>query len=578
MNNTPPIKGGQTPKLKVSREAIAIKERIAFSLTKLMTVDPSEFDTRYKNILTLVDENIIDTYIKSCFWDPSKSHYCMMTSAGNFNVHPKIDAPRFFSRDYGKICNVAILETHFDTALDSGVPRIKGLSAGAYLKKLKSIAFEEISMHVRDERQRSMLEMRVDMFATKPHIELSRNTACLYFCHEPYVLSNNSKEFLSNLNEQEITAVIDEYKQHFPGLDNFLTMVVSARFAIDRKKAFVWLNADSDWGKGFMLGAFDALGVVVTTSVAEIEKAIEGSPIGKTMYDFQSCLILAVDEFKSVKSELKQLEGQIQLAPKNMLTQKVEVYTKLFMSAEGVDSLAGDNGVEDQFANRFSLLNYKGNMKTLKYFKQYGRAVYNACVQDYIATVLNRKIAKLVSLGRTKSTVIADDYLDKYHGENGIDKKYGRLSGKLSELAVSIITWAKTIYHESNGYKHEDTASIIGSYRHGEGEIMYCVHSTSVDKVIGDYIHHMVPHSSKATLSKKKAELKELMLLTPEEAAEAGLSERPRVCFGRSQKRTQKRVVWLKSDNSFDADDEENEKAVSNGYGEDEVELNKLPF
>jgi len=56
-----------------------------------------------------------------------------------------------------------------------------------------------------------------------------------------------------------------------------------------------------------------------------------------------------------VKSELKQLQSQITLSPKNQLSCTVEIFAKVFTSAESVGSLVTENGVEDQFANRMSI-------------------------------------------------------------------------------------------------------------------------------------------------------------------------------------------------------------------------------
>ena len=60
------------------------------------------------------------------------------------------------------------------------------------------------------------------------------------------------------------------------------------------------------------------------------------------MSNFKRAFILAVDEFKSARSELKQLQSEISLSPKNQLSQSVEVFAKLFLSAEEVPSFASE--------------------------------------------------------------------------------------------------------------------------------------------------------------------------------------------------------------------------------------------
>ena len=66
---------------------------------------------------------------------------------------------------------------------------------------------------------------------------------------------------------------------------------------------------------------------------------MSGAPVGLSADNFKRAIVLWVDEFKSVKSELKQLQNEIELSPKNQVRQSVAIYTKLFTSAESVASL-----------------------------------------------------------------------------------------------------------------------------------------------------------------------------------------------------------------------------------------------
>ena len=113
---------------------------------------------------------------------------------------------------------------------------------------------------------------------------------------------------------------------------------------------------------------------------------------------FKRAFILAMNEFKTVKSEIKQLGSYLELSPKNQLRTRVQIYTKMFMSAESVASLVGENGVEDQFANRMSMI--KGNEKLTDralYKADQGR--YFRSVQGYVAGELNRLIGEYQALG-----------------------------------------------------------------------------------------------------------------------------------------------------------------------------------
>ena len=70
--------------------------------------------------------------------------------------------------------------------------------------------------------------------------------------------------------------------------------MVAARFSQDRKKAFLWLKAPSDWGKGILMDALADLGLVVYISVKEVERMFDGNPVGKSMQDFKRAFVLFV--------------------------------------------------------------------------------------------------------------------------------------------------------------------------------------------------------------------------------------------------------------------------------------------
>jgi hypothetical protein len=218
-------------------------------------------------------------------------------------------------------------------------------------------------------------------------------------------------------------------------------VLVAARFAGDRKKAYLWLFATTDWGKGILLGALSQLGLVVNLHVKEVEAMFEGKPVGRSPLDFKRAFVLAIDEFKTVKAELKQLQSIIELAPKNQLTSSVEVFTKLFLSAESVASLVGENGVEDQFANRMSIFREHGSIEDRPLFIKVGKDAYRNAMASYIAEKINQAVARLRPMGREEATRWADEAVTKFHRTHGLDTVYERFSESLPDLVGQLKAW-----------------------------------------------------------------------------------------------------------------------------------------
>ncbi len=287
-----------------------------------------------------------------------------------------------------------------------------------------------ITNYIFTQRQFGTMKVSVDMFTDTASMQLYDGLATLNLPHLP---------FEENVIDD---AVVADYKDHWPLIDEFLDLVVAARFAKSRKKAFLWIKTMSDWGKSFLLSLMNGIGLSIEMSALEVEKAFSGQPIGRTLRDFRRCWIFAIEEFKSVKSELKQLEQSIQFSPKNMPTCEVPLYLKLFLSAESVESLASlESGIEDQFANRFAQLEPASVKLTERALYNKSYTHYGAALQAYVATYLNRRVEEYRALGAMGAADRGDREVVAFHQKYGIDKKYERLSAKLPALAQEFKEW-----------------------------------------------------------------------------------------------------------------------------------------
>ena len=291
-----------------------------------------------------------------------------------------------------------------------------------------------LSEHISVERQFGVIEVKVDMFVKEASIRIDDGTAIITFPH------------VSFREEPFDPAVIADFIDHWPMLDEFIDLLVSSRFAAARKKAYVWLRAESDWGKGALEAVLSNLGLVVAMSVPEIEKVFSGGPVGRQMNDFKRAWVLLFNEFKSNKSELKMLEQSIGFAPKNLPICKVELFLKLFTSAEAVESLVSDaTGVEDQFANRFSLIQPTGNLDARPLFAS-SRKRYLDSLTAYVARELNRKVGEYLELGREGAADKGDKFVIDFHKKYGISNSFERLSTKIKELCQEHLDWIHSEY------------------------------------------------------------------------------------------------------------------------------------
>ncbi len=407
----------------------------------------------------------ITKIISRTFWDPKRSRYYSLTDNNVLNAYSSSAGLKFLVMGAGEI-----FKTHY----------LIEMKAKSLIGVLGAVVTDYLIL----ESQRTNIEMRVDMFATEPRIEMMDELARIVYVHRPFQTGKWNK------------AIVADYKKHFPLLDEFLDFIVASRFARDRKKSYLWLKADSDWGKGFLMGVLSQLNMSVELSVKEVEKMFEGSPVGKSMMDFKSAFAIVIDEFKTVKSEIKQLQSEISLAPKNQLSFKVEVFAKLFFSAESVNSLVSEHGVEDQFINRFNHFDLKGTIDARALYQQVGSGKYISNIVPYVADYLNNAIEAKRVAGKAQAEFDSEQYLIQFMGKHGIGNTYDSLSEGLEDFVREL---AEHIRSPAQAYSNDIK-------RHNDD--YYLVRSA---KFIDDYIQDNVAFSSRTMMMKKRAEIMVLL-------------------------------------------------------------------
>jgi len=423
-----------------------------------------------------VNEEVINKIVSRTFWDSQKNKFFSMTNKNVLNAYTERSAFKHLCETNGSIFNSDYIREEADK-----IQLSKG-ETKELLNRCKAHLLDYIVVY----SQRSSIEMRVDMFADCPRIEMQAETAMVVFSHVSYPVKRRPNE-----------EIIADYKKHFPLLDEFLGFLIASRFARDRKKSFLWFKCQSDWGKGFLMGVLGELGLSVELSVKEIEKMFEGAPVGRSMTDFKHSLALVLDEFKTVKSELKQLQSTITLAPKNQLSFKAEIFAKLFFSAESVDSLVGESGVEDQFINRFNLFELKGDLTRRAVFIKHGSGAYFDSVLSYVASTLNASIEDKKKIGKAQAEKDSENYLNDFMGRHGLGLSHTRLSDAMEDMAREI---ALLVFNESK----LSASTIAQNHILKDDNGIYIVRPA---KLIENWIDDNFSFSEKVTISKKKSEI-----------------------------------------------------------------------
>ena len=463
--------GGEA-KRPISKAAENLAKRIAWGIKNRLAELKEE---------PAVDALIVQDMIEGAFWSGATSKLFLLNEAECLAQFLVGDAWKFLCRRFGKPVDAeAIIEQWLsDAGEDAEIT--KKAKEDAH-KAIAGETMNPIIDHLKYENQRDAVEWSVDMFGTRPRLELKEDVARIVLTHRPL-------DTRGTINP----ACIADYKAHFPLLGDTLEYVVASRFALDRKKSYLWMLASSDWGKNFFMGVLGDLGLVVEMSVKEIEGVFEGKASGKAPGDFKRAMILAVDEFKAVKSELKQLGSYIDLAPKYQLKSRVEIFTKLFLSAENVASLVGENGVEDQFANRMSMINATGSLDGRPVYEA-NKGAYFRSVKAFVAGELNRMIAEYQALGREGAERRADKYLKAFIGQHGLGQHFERLSDSYPAIAEQATGWIRNGSH--------------GHFLSFEGGFDYV---TSANKLFSEFLDEHYDKSEVGTLRRRKDEIMALM-------------------------------------------------------------------
>jgi len=236
-------------------------------------------------------------------------------------------------------------------------------------------------------------------------------------------------------------AIVNDYLKHNPFLMDILNMIMAQRYGANKKSSYLWLKADSNWGKTFLFeGILKGLGYTMTES--EIKKALKGDASGLEVNKVSKVSLIFVDEFKSAVTELKNIASEMSITEKFKCKTIVPVFLKVFASAEEVQSLNGSIGMEEQFANRFLYIEAKGSLLDRQmYMIDKGNYVKN--VRLFALQQLHKLKDMYDGRGRVGATKLADEIytelIEKYNIKNKADKVKEVLPKKFREWLNIVI-------------------------------------------------------------------------------------------------------------------------------------------
>ena len=261
------------------------------------------------------------------------------------------------------------------------------------------------------------------------------------------------------IKQDEYKEIVKDYKQHFKHFDKLLKLIIDMRFAKDKKASFVHLRVKSDWGKSFLSGLLKNLEIAIEVDYHNLmnKSTNDIHPI-----QVRNSFVMILDEFNNFSQEMKKLSHSITLAAKYEMSETIELYLKILMSAEKSPSFTG--GVDDQIVNRVMVFDIPDHeARTLisrPIYKKYGNAMYMRALEHYSYLSLKQHIDKYLSMKELQAYKTADNEVRVTYIEN-----------KMQGIENVNTTIANILNEEIEDIAHTDIDAIAQPYRHIKGNI-----------------------------------------------------------------------------------------------------------
>jgi len=371
----------------------------------------------------------------------------------NFDVFKKLEESVFFFKNAKEI-----------VVVDRYTGKLKHLSSEAKLKewilewwddlfiftpedekkeeRIRKNILKSLIVHLILKNQFSFLFFRRDPFADKPSV--MRDDHILRYTAPGFYMREYKPRFA--VSEAKKKQIIDDYKRHFNGFDEFLKWCIACRFTVNRRTSYTYLRVNAGFGKSFFAGIFEDLGVGRKIRQEQLKPKTAGdlSPA-----DLRNSFILIIDEFTHFAQELKDITHYMYLSAKYQLSEKVEVFAKVFLSAEKSTSFFGEAGVDAQIADRVSVVNLESEKKRLEDNELYkeNTLLYFDVIKEYVYNFFNAEAKKYIAMGELKANKVANDVLDDYFNKHRVESDtIERIREKMVEYLRDYIAWQTDMY------------------------------------------------------------------------------------------------------------------------------------
>ena len=368
-----------------------------------------------------INEIVLTKIMSKTVWDEKNNSFRVLDNNGILKSFPKTEIEGAIGILFGSLYDKKCLSDYY--------------KAVGKKETLANAPYNYLKTYIMSKRQVASISYSLDIFSIKPYIELIDD-------HELKVNTVFDPKKYSDINYE----IIAGYKEHFPYFDDLIDFICYSKVATSRKNCFLWINCCSNWGKGFLINRMENIGLAFTTNQGNILSTIQGKPSGISVNNLNKSCALVIDEFSYAAKELKDICESIKINIKGGSLTEVDVYAKIFFSADNVESLTS-GGVEDQMANRFSYWNFSkhGKIDNKKFYKNNSPTAINNSIDSYMSKRVNDNFRKFREIGKEEASNEAKKYIDKFHDNYGISNMHGSLSDSFETIADDFLNWCRDI-------------------------------------------------------------------------------------------------------------------------------------
>lgn len=230
-------------------------------------------------------------------------------------------------------------------------------------------------------------------------------------------------------------AVIKDFKEHFPFLDDLVRLIVLNHVA-PQKNSFLAIRANSNAGKSLIMKALEDSGLTKEVNYQLLTEKQAVSPYSPD--ELNNALSLVEDEFRYFNEAMKNFTFNASIASKGQMSRRVKIGLKIMLFAN--DSTSFNGGVADEISNRVMYYDWKTEPITTKaWYKKYGFAYVVENLSPYMIATAKKIIKDLNSIEYVDGYIYQE--FEAYQNELGLSKRDSVLdvNDSISEAIVTAI-------------------------------------------------------------------------------------------------------------------------------------------